>query len=109
MVRYGLTGSNIELGAAAEEVDIGTLEATAEETREDTRGLVLCAVDLLDLVAAAELEILAASVASLADGDIVADRRGEDLGRGVGHGAEGEGENSDGETHFDSGWLVFGY
>lgn len=101
------TGRNIQLGAAGEQTKLAISENTLQSTGKQALGLHDGVARLLDLVAAAQLHVLAASVAGNADGDIVT-RLGvgaAGLRRRGSESAEGEGEDgSDGETHFD-GWF----
>ena len=98
-----LTSGDTQLGAAVEQTNITILEDTAGQTSEEAAGNVGAVTGLLDGVAAAELEVLAARVTSLADSDIVADTSSATLG--TSNDASGENKSgSDGETHFD-GWL----
>lgn len=99
---------NVQLGAAVEQTESAFFQAAREETSKESLGVVDGVTGLVNLVAAAEVEVGAAGVAGLADGDITGDR-GETVAapRGAaelrhGDGAEGEGEGGgNGELHLD--------
>lgn len=101
------TGGNVQLGAAVEQTKRAFLKATSEETSQKSLRGVDGVTRLVNLVTAAEVEVRAAGVASLADGDITGDGR-DTVGHrgstelGTAEGAKGEGEDGgDGELHFD--------
>lgn len=103
----GLTSSNVQLRAAIEQAKLTALKSTSEKTSEETARLVDGIAGLVDLVAAAEVEVRAAGVASLADGHITGDgrdavRAGRATELGGTESAEGEGKSgNDGELHLD--------
>lgn len=98
--------SNVQLRAAIEQTNRCIFQATFKETSKETFGSVDCIAGLVDLVTAAEVEVRATGVTSLADSDITGDGRDTGVGRaaelGSSEGAEGHGKSgNDGELHLD--------